>query len=928
MKQRWNRYRRRALAVEPLEQRLPLSGETFLVNFQLASEDVPNRYLADTGEVFGVRATGQRYGWSSDHTDVSRDRDTQPDQRLDTLVHFHESQFWEFALPNGTYDVTASIGDPSFDSTHTLNVEETNYWNSVPLLPGEFRTMTGQVTVSDGRLTLDQGAAFEKATRINYLIIQGVPASPNGSPQAPIITEPASGSSSLNPADVHLEATTFVDPDGDTHLSSDWEIWTVGPSGERVWATFGIGGVERLHTHLGDGFFEQSHAGRVDLMPDTDYELRVRFRDTAGSVSDDSVRSFRTGAASTVFPLELDDISNNSPIRWENTSQAPIELPAASTPAELRVESASGDLLLSISGSTAAGNTIVNPPPLVEHGDVRVVVSGGSIGLFLEPSDLSFPDGQSRPRMICLPAINLAAGTEAHFWVAVDGSTYVGLASQGEPVFTTLARQCQAELPFIATQPNYVVEMVAEGFQLPVNVAFVPEPGPLPDDPAFYVTELYGTIRVVTNDGTVATYADNLLNFDPTGNFPGSGEQGLAGIVVDPVSGDLFVTRVTDTDGLPGGEHHPQVLRFSSLDGGRTAASQTVILDMVGESQGQSHQISNASLGPDGKLYIHNGDGFDASTALNVNSYRGKVLRMNLDGTPPTDNPFYNAGNSINSQDYIYAYGVRNPFGGAWRAADGAHYAVENGPSVDRLARIDRGAQYGWDGSNASMFNNALYNWVPAHAPVNITFVQSETFSGSQFPADKMDRAFVSESGPTYAEGPQLLGKRIVEFAFDESGQVVGGPTPLVEYIGTGRATVVGLTAGPDGLYFTDLYKDENAQTPIDAGARVWRVRYVPPAPDGDFNQDGSWDCLDIDALVHEIASSSNSAAFDMTQDAQVNQDDLLSLARRCRGPQSAAHRWQSVPGRRWQSGWSRGCGRLQYLEQSQVHDKRSMVSG
>ena len=54
---------------------------------------------------------------------------------------------------------------------------------------------------------------------------------------------------------------------------------------------------------------------------------------------------------------------------------------------------------------------------------------------------------------------------------------------------------------------------------------------------------------------------------------------------------------------------------------------------MVGETQGQSHQISNITIGPDGKLYVHVGDGFDTAMALNLDSYRGKILRMNLDGS-------------------------------------------------------------------------------------------------------------------------------------------------------------------------------------------------------------------------------------------------------------------------------------------------------
>ena len=48
------------------------------------------------------------------------------------------------------------------------------------------------------------------------------------------------------------------------------------------------------------------------------------------------------------------------------------------------------------------------------------------------------------------------------------------------------------------------------------------------------MTELYGKVRVVTNDYTVHTYATGLLNYDPTGPFPGSGEQGLTGLAIDP----------------------------------------------------------------------------------------------------------------------------------------------------------------------------------------------------------------------------------------------------------------------------------------------------------------------------------------------------------------------------------------------------------
>jgi len=284
-------------------------------------------------------------------------------------------------------------------------------------------------------------------------------------------------------------------------------------------------------------------------------------------------------------------------------------------------------------------------------------------------------------------------------------------------------------------------------------------------------------------------------------------------------------------------------------------------LNMQPETQGQSHQISNISIGPDGKLYVHNGDGINTpQTALNLDMFRGKILRMNLDGTAPSDNPFYNASDGTDDpRDYIFAYGFRNPFGGAWRASDGKHYEVENGPSTDRLAQVNRGVSYGWNGSNSTMTINAIYNWNPAHAPVNMSFVQPETFNGSQFPAGTMDHLFVSESGPTYATGAQTLGKRLVEFVLDEDGDLVSGPTTLVEYRGNGQASLVGLAAGPDGLYFTELYKDDvpnpDFTTATLPGARIFRVRYVNPIA-GDYNIDGVVD--QDDHLVWRSTFGSN----------------------------------------------------------------------
>lgn len=651
----------------------------------------------------------------------------------------------------------------------------------------------------------------------------------NSPPATPTITEPSMAGQILNPQDVHMETSPFSDPDiGDTHLCTDWEIWSVSPS-ERVWSASCVTGPESVHAHFGDGAFTGSLAGESQLEFEKDYELRARHRDDSGDGATEwsawVARAFVTGAQTQTFPLDLDDILDSPTPTWRTTSGVDVNLPDG---VSMRIEAFDSSLVL---GFSAAGGmtSITNPAPLPEHLSTRVRLSANGANVALPATDITFVTDEGDTITVYVPAIALSGSQEAAFSISAGGSTFVGSVGQTSPDFATLARG--SPVPWTSLIPGYQVEVVATGFQLPVNIAFVPNPTAGPESPLYYVAELYGGIKVVSNLGNVSSYAGDLLNFSPTGNFPGSGEQGLSGLVVDPTTGDVYAGMLYDA----GGPHYPKVVRFTSNDGGFTAATQTTILDMPGESQGQSHFISNMTLGPDGKLYVHMGDGFDASTGQNLDSFRGKILRMNLDGTAATDNPMYDAGDGITSRDYIIASGVRNPWGGAWRASDSRHYWVENGPSVDRITYLVPGRNYLWDGSNASMQNFATYNWNPSSGPVNIAFIESTRFGGSGFPAEMMDRAFVTESGATWGTGPQSIGKKITMWDFAPDGSVAAGPTTLLQYNGTGKATVAGLAAGPDGLYFTDLYKDQDYNSPIDAGANVLRIKFVGTA---DFTSD------------------------------------------------------------------------------------------
>ncbi len=356
-----------------------------------------------------------------------------------------------------------------------------------------------------------------------------------------------------------------------------------------------------------------------------------------------------------------------------------------------------------------------------------------------------------------------------------------------------------------AVRSGLKIERFASGLKLPVNLALAAQPPARPKDALMYVSELYAGVAAVSRNGTVSTYADGLLNYDPTADFPGSGENGVTGIATDGETGDVFVSLV----GVVNGELENRVVRLLSSDDGLHAQGQQTVL--AGIPSAPSHQIQAVSFGPDGKLYVNTGEATHSTFAQDPSSLLGKVLRLNLDGTVPADNP--TAGSAV------FALGFRNPFGAAW-SPNGRLYVTDNGPGTpgmgDRLVRVDPAGNYGWC---CNVTQNALYMF-PRERGVGITALAFD--SGHVLSPRGETHLFAAFSGPTYANGATTRGKKILDLKLDTEGNVQE-VTELLHYSGHGFSTVVGLVIGPGGLYFTDLYGEGGFEAGPPSG-NIYRV--------------------------------------------------------------------------------------------------------
>ena len=343
-----------------------------------------------------------------------------------------------------------------------------------------------------------------------------------------------------------------------------------------------------------------------------------------------------------------------------------------------------------------------------------------------------------------------------------------------------------------SSQSSFRVETVIPNLEVVWSIVWAP-------DGRMLFTERPGRVRVFENGKLRPEPLFVVPDVEPRG------ESGLMSIALHPQFASnhwLYLSYAYNSNG-----QQVRVVRYRDTPAG--LVDRKVIIE--GIPAAQFHAGCRLRFGPDGKLYITTGDATDRQIAQQLNSLGGKTLRLNDDGSVPSDNPFVA---QQNARPEIWTYGNRNGQGIDFQPGTNLLWETEHGPSGfdgpgggDEVNILERGKNYGWPvihhRATHEGMESPILEYTPACAPASGVF-----YRGSQFPQFKGNFFFGC-----------LVGERIIRVVTN-GRQVVNQENLLERKYGRIRD----VAEGPDGyIYFSTSNRDGRG-SPASDDDRILRL--------------------------------------------------------------------------------------------------------